>query len=265
MSRDDFFVAFSPERIDPKNDQWSIKNTPKIVAGLTPLSSKKAIDFYSKFVDSVIECESLEVAEAAKLLENTFRLINISFINEMSILSQKLGIDVNSVIKTAATKPYGFMPFYPGIGIGGHCIPVDPLYLTWWARQSGIKAAFVEAADLINLEMPKYIVERVTADNGGSLSGKSVQVIGVAYKPNIADVRETPAALVMAELELRGAIVTWHDPVVNSWNGTKSFELGGSDIAIVVTLHDVMDKALVALSATYVFDTTGKLSGVKGL
>jgi UDP-N-acetyl-D-glucosamine dehydrogenase len=149
--------------------------------------------------------------------------------------------------------------------VGGHCIPVDPSYLAHVAAAKGVPAIFIERANEVNLEMPKYIVSRVMADNGGSLKSKRVQIVGVAYKPNVADVRESPAALVMAELESQGAIVTWHDPVVKSWNGAESSELGGSEIAIVVTLHDVMDRTKVAVSAAYVFDTTGKLSGVKGL
>jgi len=241
MSRDDFFVAFSPERIDPKNDQWSIKNTPKIVAGLTPLSSKKAIDFYSKFVDSVIESESLEVAEAAKLLENTFRLINISFINEMSILCQKLGIDVNSVIKTAATKPYGFMPFYPGIGIGGHCIPVDPIYLSNVARTIGAPTRFIDLAIQINQEMPAYFVDRAEEKLGG-LKNKRVLVVGVSYKPNVADVRETPVEALITGLKHKGAQVSWHDDLVKEWNGEKSVALSDEyDLAILATPHDYLD------------------------
>jgi UDP-N-acetyl-D-glucosamine dehydrogenase len=257
--------AISPERVDPGRTDWNQKNTPRLFAGLTKEASAKTREFYETFCDKLVEVSSPEVAEAAKLFENTFRQVNIALVNEFAEIAHALGISVHETLEAANTKPYGFMKFNPSAGVGGHCIPVDPSYLAHKAAEKGVPATFIERANEVNLEMPKYIVERVAADNGGSLSGKSVQVIGVAYKPNVADVRETPAALVMAELELRGAIVTWHDPVVNSWNGTKSSELGGSDMAIVVTLHDVMDKDLVALSATYVFDTTGKLSGVKEL
>jgi UDP-N-acetyl-D-glucosamine dehydrogenase len=172
---------------------------------------------------------------------------------------------VHETLNAANTKPYGFMKFNPSAGVGGHCIPVDPSYLAYMAAEKGVPATFIVRANEVNLEMPKYIVERVVADNGGSLNGKSVQVVGVAYKPNVADVRETPAELVIAELEAQGAHVNWHDPIVGRWRGSESSNLGGSEIAIVVTLHDVMDVAKVAASAAYVFDTTGKLSGVKGL
>jgi UDP-N-acetyl-D-glucosamine dehydrogenase len=213
----------------------------------------------------LVEVSSPEVAEAAKLFENTFRQVNIALVNEFSQIANALGISVHETLEAANTKPYGFMQFNPSAGVGGHCIPVDPSYLAHVAAEKGVPARFIERANEVNLEMPKYIVERVVADNGGSLKGKRVQVVGVAYKPNVADVRETPAKLVIAELVEQGAIVTWHDPVVKSWRDLESTELGGAEIAIVVTLHDVMDKSKVASSANYVFDTTGKLSGVKGL
>ena len=257
--------AISPERVDPGRTDWDQKNTPRLFAGLTPEASKKTREFYSTFCDNLVEVSSPEVAEAAKLFENTFRQVNIALVNEFSQIANALGISVHETLEAANTKPYGFMKFNPSAGVGGHCIPVDPSYLAYMAAEKGVPATFIERANQVNLEMPKYIVSRVKADNGGSLKGKSIQVVGVAYKPNVADVRETPAALVIAELESQGAVVTWYDPVVMSWNGTKSSELGGSDIAIVVTLHDVMDKSKVATSAAYVFDTTGKLSGVKGL
>ena len=257
LSSDDFFVAFSPERIDPNNDQWSIKNTPKIVAGLNSLSSRKAIDFYSKFTDSVIECESLEVAEAAKLLENTFRLINISFINELSILCQKLGIDVNSVIQTASTKPYGFMPFYPSIGIGGHCIPVDPIYLSSVAKAVGVPTRFIDLAVQINQEMPGYFVGRAEEKIGG-LKGKKVLVIGVSYKPNVADVRETPVDALILGLKNKGAQVSWHDDLVKEWNGEKSVALSNTyDLAILTTPHDYLD--LTKLGDVPILNTRGSI------
>lgn len=257
--------AISPERVDPGRTDWDQKNTPRLYAGLTPTASQKTREFYSTFCDNLVEVSSPEVAEAAKLFENTFRQVNIALVNEFSQIANALGISVHETLNAANTKPYGFMKFNPSAGVGGHCIPVDPSYLAYMAAEKGVPATFIERANEVNLEMPKYIVSRVKSDNGGSLKGKSVQVIGVAYKPNVADVRETPAELVIAELVAQGAIVTWHDPVVNSWHGAESTDLGGSDIAIVVTLHDVMDQAKVAISAPYVFDTTGKLSGVKGL
>jgi UDP-N-acetyl-D-glucosamine dehydrogenase len=222
-------------------------------------------EFYSTFCDNLIEVSSPEVAEAAKLFENTFRQVNIALVNEFAQISNALGISVHETLEAANTKPYGFMKFNPSAGVGGHCIPVDPSYLAYMAAEKGVPATFIERANEVNLEMPKYIVSRVKIDNGGSLKGKSVQVVGVAYKPNVADVRETPAELVIAELQAEGAVVTWHDPVVNVWHGQSSSSLGGTDIAIVVTLHDIFDKNAIIKSAPYIFDTTGKLTGVKGL
>ena len=257
--------AISPERVDPGRTDWDQKNTPRLYAGLTPEASVKTREFYSTFCDNLIEVSSPEVAEAAKLFENTFRQVNIALVNEFAEIAHALGISVHETLEAANTKPYGFMKFSPSAGVGGHCIPIDPTYLAFVAAQQGVPATFIERANEVNLEMPKYIVSRVMADNGGSLKGKKVQVIGVSYKPNVADTRETPAELVINELKANGAEVTWHDPVVKSWQGANSSDLGGSEIAIVVTLHNVMDKAKVTASAAYVFDTTGKLSGVKGL
>ena len=257
--------AISPERVDPGRVDWDQKNTPRLYAGLTPEASVKTREFYATFCDNLIEVSSPEVAEAAKLFENTFRQVNIALVNEFAEIAHALGISVHETLEAANSKPYGFMKFDPSAGVGGHCIPIDPTYLAFVAAQQGVPATFIERANEVNLEMPKYIVARVMADNGGSLKGKKVQVIGVSYKPNIADTRETPAELVINELKAQGAIVTWHDPVVKSWQGSNSSDLGGSEIAIVVTLHDVMDNTKVGASAAYVFDTTGKLSGVKGL
>jgi UDP-N-acetyl-D-glucosamine dehydrogenase len=236
-----------------------------LIGGLTPEAVTKAKEFYSSFCDSVIEVSSPEVAEAAKIFENTFRQVNIALVNEFAQISNALGISVHETLEAANTKPYGFMKFNPSAGVGGHCIPVDPSYLAYMAAEKGVPATFIERANEVNLEMPKYIVARVKLDNGGSLKGKSVQVVGVAYKPNVADIRETPAELVIAELKAEGAIVTWHDPLVKDWQGQNSSPLGGADIAIVVTLHDVFDKNAIIKSAPYIFDTTGKLTGVKGL
>ena len=265
ITKIEHLYAISPERVDPGRTDWDQKNTPRLYAGLTPEASARTRDFYSTFCDNLIEVSSPEVAEAAKLFENTFRQVNIALVNEFAEIAHALGISVHETLDAANTKPYGFMKFNPSAGVGGHCIPVDPTYLAYVASQQGVPATFIERANEVNLEMPKYIVSRVLADNGGSLKGKRVQVVGVAYKPNVADTRETPAELVIAELKVQGADVTWHDPVVKTWHGSDSSDLGGSDIAIVVTLHDVMDKLKVAASAAYVFDTTGKLSGVKGL
>ena len=245
LSSDQFFVAYSPERIDPMNKKFKIKNTPKLVAGLTSEAAIKAKEFYSKFINQVDVCDSLEVAETAKLLENSFRLVNISFINELAIFCQKIGIEVNDVIKAASTKPYGFMPFYPSVGVGGHCIPVDPLYLAQAARAVGAPTRFIELADEINLAMPTYFVGRASEMLGG-LKDKKVLVIGVSYKPNVADVRETPVEALINGLKKSGAAVSWHDDLVKSWNGERSVTLnGGYDLAILATPHDYLDLSLL--------------------
>lgn len=245
LSRNQFLVAYSPERIDPMNKKFTIKNTPKLVAGLTQEAAVKAKEFYSKFIDQVDICDSLEVAETAKLLENSFRLVNISFINELAMFCQKIGIDVNDVIKAASTKPYGFMPFYPSVGVGGHCIPVDPLYLAEAAREAGVPSRFIELADEINLGMPTYFVGRASEMLGG-LKDKKVLVIGVSYKPNVADVRETPVEALINGLKKSGAVVSWHDDLVKSWNGESSVALGrGYDLAILATPHDYLDLSLL--------------------
>lgn len=264
-SKIEHLYAISPERVDPGRVDWDQKNTPRLYAGLTPEASKKTRDFYSTFCDNLIEVSSPEVAEAAKLFENTFRQVNIALVNEFAQIAHALGISVHETLEAANTKPYGFMKFNPSAGVGGHCIPVDPSYLAHVAEGLGVPATFIERANEVNLEMPKYVVSRVAADNGGSLKGKNVQVIGVAYKPNVADTRETPAELVIEELKHQGANVSWHDAVVGSWHSEESTALGGSEIAIVVTLHDSVDKKAVLASAPYVFDTTGKLTGAKGL
>ena len=257
--------AISPERVDPGRTDWNQKNTPRLYAGLTKEASDQTRKFYSTFCDNLIEVSSPEVAEAAKLFENTFRQVNIALVNEFAEIAHALGISVHETLDAANTKPYGFMKFNPSAGVGGHCIPIDPSYLAHAAAAKGIPATFIERANEVNLEMPKYVVARVLADNGGSLKGKKVQVIGVSYKPNVADVRETPAELVIEELKRVSADVNWHDDVVGSWKGEGSVPLGGAGIAIVVTLHDAVDKKAVLDSAPYVFDTTGKISGAKGL
>jgi UDP-N-acetyl-D-glucosamine dehydrogenase len=257
LKREEFDVVFSPERIDPTNKKWTLKNTPKIVAGLTNKASARAVDFYSKFIDNVIVVDSLEVAETAKLLENSFRLVNISFINEISIFCQKLGIDVNEVIAAAATKPYGFMPFYPSIGVGGHCIPVDPLYLANKAREVGASTRFIDLADQINQEMPGYFVGRAEEKLGG-LKIKKVLVVGVSYKPNVADVRETPVESLIIGLKQKGAQVSWHDDLVKEWNGEKSVTLSSNfDLAIIATPHDYLD--LTKLGNVPILNTRGSI------
>jgi UDP-N-acetyl-D-glucosamine dehydrogenase len=257
--------AISPERVDPGRGDYNQKNTPRLYAGLTAEASEKTREFYSRFCDELVEVSSPEVAEAAKLFENTFRQVNIALVNEFAQITNALGISVYETLDAANTKPYGFMKFTPSAGVGGHCIPVDPTYLAAVAEEHGAPATFIRRANDVNLEMSKYVVDRVRADNGGSLQGKRVLVVGVAYKPNVADVRETAAELVIENLRNRGAVVTWHDDVVGSWRGESSAPLSGADIAIVVTKHDAVDEKVIVASAPYVFDTTGKIKGVKGL
>ena len=257
LTTEDFYVAFSPERIDPLNKSWNIRNTPKIVAGLTEKSRNLAIEFYSKFIDTVIPVESLEVAETAKLLENSFRLVNISFINEVSIFCQKLGIDINDVIHAASSKPYGFMPFYPSVGVGGHCIPIDPIYLASKANQIGVETRFIDLAVQINKEMPGYFVGRAE-EKLGSLQGKKVLVVGVSYKSNVVDVRETPVEELIKGLAKRGAEVFWHDDLVKEWNGKKSVTLSNNfDLAILATPHDHID--LNKLGSVPILDTRSSI------
>ena len=257
--------AISPERVDPGRGDFNQKNTPRLYAGLTAEASEKTREFYSRFCDQLVEVSSPEVAEAAKLFENTFRQVNIALVNEFAQIANALGISVYETLDAANTKPYGFMKFTPSAGVGGHCIPVDPTYLAAVAEERGVPATFIRRANEVNLEMSKYVVDRVEADNGGSLQGKSVLVVGVAYKPNVADVRETAAELVIEHLRARGAVVAWHDDVVGTWQGEKSSDLGGADIAIVITKHDVVDAKKIMASAPYVFDTTGKLPQAHGL
>jgi UDP-N-acetyl-D-glucosamine dehydrogenase len=257
--------AISPERVDPGRSDFNQKNTPRLYSGLTPEASEKTRAFYSKFCDNLVEVSSPEVAEAAKLFENTFRQVNIALVNEFAQIAHSLGISVYETLDAANTKPYGFMKFTPSAGVGGHCIPVDPTYLAAVAEEHGAPATFIRRANEVNLEMSKYVVDRVQADNGESLAGKSVLVVGVAYKPNVADVRETAAELVIEHLRQRGAAVSWHDDVVGSWNGESSAPLSGADIAVVVTKHDDVKVRDILESAPYVFDTTGKVPGAKGL
>ena len=256
--------ASSPERVDPGNTQWSTKNTPRLIGGITLEAVSKAKEFYSSFCDTVIEVSSPEVAEAAKIFENTFRQVNIALVNEFAQIADALGISGREVLDAAATKPYGFMEFNPGPGVGGHCIPVDPTYLAYVANEVGVPATFIKRANEVNLAMPAYVVKRVIAGAGGSVKGKSVVVVGVSYKANVADTRETPAASVIDLLRKAGAKVTWHDPLVGSWRAEESSELGASDVAVVVTKHEVVSIADIKKSS-YVFDCTGSIAGADGI
>jgi UDP-N-acetyl-D-glucosamine dehydrogenase len=257
--------AISPERVDPGRGDYNQKNTPRLYAGLTAEASAKTREFYSRFCDELVEVSSPEVAEAAKLFENTFRQVNIALVNEFAQITNALGISVYETLDAANTKPYGFMKFTPSAGVGGHCIPVDPTYLAAVAEEHGAPATFIRRANEVNIEMSKYVVDRVQADNEGTLQGKSVLVVGVAYKPNVADVRETAAELVINYLRERGAVVSWHDDVVGAWHGESSAPLLGADIAVVITKHDAVSERDILASAPYVFDTTGKVKGAKGL
>ena len=256
--------ASSPERVDPGNTQWGTKNTPRLIGGLTPAAVVKAKEFYGSFCDSIIEVSSPEVAEAAKIFENTFRQVNIALVNEFAQISDALGISSREVIEAAATKPYGFMPFNPGPGVGGHCIPVDPSYLAHVANEVGVPATFINRANEVNLAMPAYVVKRVVAGAGGSITGKSVVVVGVSYKANVADTRETPAAAVIDLLRQQGANVVWHDDLVGSWRGEDSTPLNPFDIAVVVTRHQGVNDSSIKASR-YVFDCTGTVQGAAGI
>lgn len=257
LIQDDLMVAYSPERIDPSNSEWNVENTPKLVAGISPLARSKAIQFYEKFIKEVISCESIEVAETAKLLENSFRLLNISFVNELAVFCNKIQIEVNDVIKAASTKPYGFMPFYPSLGAGGHCIPVDPIYLSERAKELKVPMDMIDTAKKINNQMPKYFVQRAK-DKIGNLSGKRILVLGLAYKPDVSDLRETPTEPLIRGLREQGAIVAWHDDLVGEWNGEKSVDLGTNyDLAILATPHDYFD--LSKLGNVPILNTRGSL------
>ncbi len=256
--------ASAPERVDPGNTQWGTKNTPRLIGGLTPSAVAKAREFYGSFCDSIIEVSSPEVAEAAKIFENTFRQVNIALVNEFAQISDALGISSREVIEAAATKPYGFMPFSPGPGVGGHCIPVDPSYLAHVANKVGVPATFIKLANEVNLAMPAYVVKRVVAGAGGSIAGKSVVVVGISYKANVADSRETPAASVIDLLRAQGANVIWHDDLVGNWRGESSSQLGSHDIAVVVTKHDDVSETAIKASK-YVFDCTGTIAGIDGI
>ena len=255
LGASNFDLGYSPERIDPLNKKWGVKNTPKLVAGLSEVALSRAVSFYSGFVSTVVPGSSVEVIETAKLLENSFRFVNISFINEISVLCDALGIDVLEVIEAAASKPYGFMPFYPGAGVGGHCIPVDPIYLASAARDAGSPSRFIELARDINSAMPAYFVGRAV-EKLGTLSGKAIIVIGVAYKANVSDTRESSAEKLIDLLRGAGAIVSWHDDLVGAWRGEESSALSASfDLAILVTPHDGLDMA--ALGSVPVINTRG--------
>lgn len=251
----DLEFAVAPERIDPSSEIWNISNTPRIVAGLTKAASDKVLEFYSTICSDVHQVSSPEVAEAAKLIENTFRLVNISLINELSEIANKLGFSIHESIKAASTKPFGFMPFFPSVGIGGHCIPVDPSYLQYSAEIAGVKSDFINLANRINLSMPKNVANRIKKEMGGDLVNKKIQVIGISYKPNVSDLRESPSLTLIDELTKYGAIVKWFDPLVGQYKGQKSSPLDPDiDLGLIVTPHDTIDYSVWLENDTKVFD-----------
>jgi UDP-N-acetyl-D-glucosamine dehydrogenase len=258
--------AISPERVDPGNKNWKIKNTPRLYAGLTPEAAKKTKDFYSTFCDTIIELSSPETAEAAKLFENTFRQVNIALVNEFSLICHKLGINVHEVLDGAATKPYGFMKFSPGIGVGGHCIPVDPTFLSFAANKAGADSKFIDLANEVNFKMPKKIIEELSDRRNDKIEGKTILIVGISYKLNIADIRESPTLRLIEELRSKGNKVYWHDPLVKTWNGESSLDLhdiSKIDFTIISILHDVIDRKMITKSKTEVYDLTGTLKEIK--
>ncbi len=251
--------AASPERVDPGNPVWNQANTPRLVSGITDEATAKASEFYSSFCANVVTVSSPEVAEAAKLFENTFRQVNIAMVNELAQISHGLDIDVREVLDAAATKPFGFMKFNPSLGVGGHCIPVDPSYLSFAAENVGIEASFIDLANEINLEMPSYVANRIATEVGG-LKGKKVLVAGLSYKANISDLRESPSLLLIDALEVLGAEVIKHDPLVAGTSGIVN-----CDVAILAVAHYAIDQDALRKSAPYVFDCTGTMKDVSGL
>jgi len=260
------YFACAPERVNPGDEIWNQKNTPRLVGAIDEESRIKALEFYKSICDAVVSVSIPEVAEAAKLLENTFRLVNIALINEFTQICSASGINVQEVIDAASSKPYGYMPFRPGVGVGGHCIPVDPLYLAWWARKNGGEAAFVESADSINRAMPKYVAERALSIVDASVERPKALILGVAYKPGVGDVRETPVSELYAHLEEQGADVAWHDPLVSIWRDSTSVDLDWNcDVVILATNQPGMDLAKLIEKGIPVLDCTNSFAGKKGV
>ena len=269
----DFFLCFSPERVDPGNPQYQTRNIPKVVGGVTSECTRMGSLFYSQALENVVPVSSTQVAEMVKLLENTFRMINIGLVNEMAVMCDRMGINIWEVIDAAATKPFGFMPFYPGPGLGGHCIPIDPFYLSWKTRQSGIEARFIELAGYINGQMPHFVVEKIQNalnDRARAIKGSRIHVLGIAYKRDIDDVRESPALDIIHLLEVRGATVTYTDPHVPSVkvDGEIKFSidategLAHADCGVIITDHTTFDYDALLQAAPMIVDTRNALRGV---
>jgi nucleotide sugar dehydrogenase len=269
----DFKLAFSPERIDPGNKVYGLRNTPKVVGGYTAACADTAVEFYGKLCDTVVRARSMREAEMAKLLENTYRHINIALINEMAIFCHELGVDLWDAIRCAASKPFGFQAFYPGPGVGGHCIPIDPNYLSYKVRSLGYPFRFVELAQEINQRMPAYIVDRAAEllnHHAKPLMRARVLLLGVTYKRDIADTRESPVPAVARRLYARGALLAYHDPYVPEWyvDGTPirrvedlEDEVKAADLVILLQDHSVYDLDLIARQGRLVLDTRGRLTG----
>jgi UDP-N-acetyl-D-glucosamine dehydrogenase len=268
---EDFFLAYSPERVDPGNKKYTIENTPKIVGGVTPKCTEIAALFYSQFVEKVFPVSSPESAEMTKLLENIFRVVNIALVNELMMLCDRMGINIWEVIEAASTKPFGFMPFYPGPGIGGHCIPIDPFYLSWKAKAYNFPTEFIELAGKINERMPYYVVEKASEylnEVGKSIKGSHIFIIGVAYKKDISDTRESPALKIIEILLERGSNISYHDPYVpeievsgkNFTSQSLSREvLNSSDLVIIITDHSTVDYELIKEESSLILDMRNRL------
>ena len=267
VNKSEFLYASAPERIDPANSKWNIKNTPRILAGINEQSTTAALEFYKSICDDVTSVSSHEVAESAKLFENTFRQVNIALVNELAQISSKLGISANEVIAAAATKPFGFMKFNPGLGVGGHCIPIDPIYLAQKAEQLGAPAKFIRQANLVNQQMPLYVLQRLKELLGGNLKDKKVCIVGISYKADVTDLRESPSLVLLKELQNSGANVVFHDDVVKDYNGAKSTLLAPNsfDLTVVAVHHSDLPVDAVIKSAPIVFDCTGSIAGVHQL
>ena len=265
-SAKNLYFASAPERVNPADAKWNMKNTPRLVGGIDAKSKELALNFYGSICDEVVATSSPEVAEAAKLLENTFRMVNISLVLELAQVFNKAGLDINEVIDAAATKPYGYMPFRPSVGIGGHCIPVDPLYLTWWSNQQGASSALVEKADQISREMPSYIAQRAMGLIGSAVANPKILVLGVAYTSGVSDTRETPVNDLVSELQKLGAEVACHDPLLSQYDGAQLVDASWKcDLAILATNQPGIDFSYLRSSETSILDCTNSLKGFAGV